>query len=111
MCDFHRFRREVPRFEVHWPVHVDDVEPEKAVADGLIPASLMPARASARRPSRAANIPRKGVTTRIPTYGIAGLSSTRAGSTISIRTTVYDRTGLSKAEGHESNDSISMLVI
>jgi len=33
--------------------------------------------------------------TRIPTYGIAGRSSTRAGSTISIRTTVDDRSLLS----------------
>ncbi len=29
--------REVACFEVHWPIHVDNVQPEKAIADRLDP--------------------------------------------------------------------------
>ncbi len=32
--------REEPCFKVHWPVHVDYVQSEKAIADGLDPSFL-----------------------------------------------------------------------
>jgi hypothetical protein len=42
MLHRHGLRREVTRLEVHRPRHVDDVEPEKAIADGLDPGLFDP---------------------------------------------------------------------
>ena len=45
-------------------------------------------RTSSRSLSRSASMPRKGVITRMPTYGISARTSIRAGSTISISGTL-----------------------
>jgi hypothetical protein len=40
MLDARGFSREKARFDVHWPIHVDDVQSQKAIADGLEPGFI-----------------------------------------------------------------------